>query len=49
MIQEKVTSERARNAYQVVIDPQKQQIDVEATDRLRGDTQKMTMGCQSRG
>ena len=40
VIQEKVTSERARDAYQVVVDPQKRQIDVEATARLRGDTRK---------
>ncbi len=38
VIQEKVTSERAGDAYQVVVDPQERQIDVEATERLRGDT-----------
>ena len=40
VIQEKVTSQRARDAYQVVVDPQGRQIDAEATERLRGDTRK---------
>ena len=33
--QEKITVDRARDAYQVVVDPEERQVDMEATNRLR--------------
>jgi len=35
VIQEKITAQRARDVYQVVVDPEERQVDVAATNRLR--------------